>query len=123
MTSSRDAEPRCRLRTMTTRTSRPSLLSRLIDAVPLAVAAFALLCPSEANAQEWLRDRRYQEGVGIRAGDLELHPGIGGELGYDSNWFLRTHRSGYVNSDPNAAGVLRITPSFTIGTLERRASQ
>lgn len=64
-----------------------------------------------------MKDRRYQEGAGIRAGDVELHPGIGAELGYDSNWLLRTHRSGFVNSNPEAAGVLRITPSFSVATL------
>ena len=92
----------------------------------LAVAstlAFALLTPRVASAQEWLKDRRYQEGAGIRAGDLEIHPGIGGEVGYDSNFFLRTHKSDprFINGPPaNApveAGVIRITPSVTIGTL------
>lgn len=64
-----------------------------------------------------MKDRRYQEGAGIRAGDVELHPGIGAELGYDSNWLLRTHRSGFVNSNPEGAGVLRVTPSFSVATL------
>src|SRR5436190_14311003 len=62
-----------------------------------AAAAFAgAVCASEstASAQGWLADRRYTEGTGIRAGDLELHPGIGGEIGYDSNWFLRSHKEG-----------------------------
>jgi len=94
---------------------------------PLAVAAGCLaVSEGTASAQEWLKDRRYQEGAGIRVGDLELHPGIGGEIGYDSNWFLRTHKTApapadFVNGPPNneavGAGVLRLTPSFSIGTI------
>lgn len=81
------------------------------------------MAPKVASAQEWLKDRRYQEGAGIRAGDLEIHPGIGGEVGYDSNWFLRTHKedprlvNGAPQAPPQAAGILRITPSISIGTL------
>lgn len=101
--------------------SRFSRLARYC--APLAVTAGMLLTSEDASAQEWLKDRRYQEGAGIRVGDLELHPGIGGEVGYDSNWFLRTHKTDprYVNGAPNnepvGAGVLRLTPSFSIGTL------
>ncbi|MBS2015860.1 MAG: hypothetical protein JST00_23430 [Deltaproteobacteria bacterium] len=94
---------------------------------PLAVAAgFLGATEGTASAQEWLKDRRYQEGQGIRVGDLELHPGIGGEIGYDSNWFLRTHKTApapneFVNGPPNnesvGAGVLRLTPSFSVSTL------
>lgn len=85
-----------------------------------------LLAPKVASAQEWLRDRRYQEGAGIRAGDLEIHPGIGGEVGYDSNWFLRSHRedprfvNGPPRNGPEPAAVIRITPSITIGTLTQQ---
>src|SRR5258706_13050003 len=59
-------------------------------AIPLALVSWS----QEASAQGWLADRRYTEGAGIRTGDLELHPGIGGEVGYDSNWFLRSHKEG-----------------------------
>jgi hypothetical protein len=87
--------------------------------LPLAGLLFA----STANAQEWLKDRRFSEGPGYRAGDLELHPGLGGEVGYDSNWFLRSDKTGpnIVNGAPNLpvrdGGVLRITPSLTVSTL------
>lgn len=89
-------------------------------------AATVLASSREANAQAWLQDRRTSEGAGIRVGDLELHPGIGGEVGYDSNWFRRTFREApaglvYVNGAPLAppveAAVLRITPSLTLSTL------
>lgn len=60
-----------------------------------------------AAAQGWLKDRRYQEGAGIRAGNLELHPGVGGEIGYDSNWFLRTSKEGpqFINGAPTARRI------------------
>jgi hypothetical protein len=95
-------------------------------------ALFASLLPSAAYAQaqyvaqgdspQWLKDRRYNEGAGVREGDLELHPGIAGEVGYDSNWFLRSSsNSGFVNSGPNTppipALVFRVTPSLYLSTL------
>lgn len=107
---------------MTNRTptrSRRHLRYALALAVPASLFAFA----EPASAQEWLKDRRYQEGAGVRAGDLELHPGIGGEVGYDSNWFLRSYHEGpqIVNGAPNAppkeGAILRITPSLTLSTL------
>lgn len=82
-----------------------------------------ILLPSTASAQEWLKDRRYSEGAGIRTGDLELHPGVAGEVGYDSNWFLRSsaNNPSYVNAAPllpvASAGILRITPSLSLSTL------
>jgi hypothetical protein len=89
----------------------------------LTVVGGLLCTPTVASAQEWLKDRRYGEGAGIRAGDLELHPGIGGEIGYDSNYFLRSQKTGprLVNGAPQnppvESGELRVTPSFTVNTL------
>jgi hypothetical protein len=98
----------------------------------LATAAvLALLLPRTAQAQaqyvpsdspQWLKDRRYNEGAGIREGDFELHPGIAGEFGYDSNWFLRSSSNqGFANSGPLAppipALLFRITPSLYLSTL------
>lgn len=89
---------------------------------PLAAAAVAstlFFAPKVASAQQWLKDRRYQEGEGIRAGDLELHPGVGGEVGYDSNWFLRSSNTDprVINGNPVEGGIIRITPSLTLHTL------
>jgi hypothetical protein len=51
------------------------------------LAALALFSPvlvsTPAQAQEWLKDRMYSEGAGIRTGDVELHPGIAAEGGND----------------------------------------
>lgn len=77
------------------------------------VGAIALFQTSAVYAQEqpWL-DPRYREGIGYRVGDLELHPGVAGEFGYDSNMFLR-------DSGENVVEVLRarITPSLSLATL------
>jgi hypothetical protein len=76
-----------------------------------------------ASAQEWTKDRRFSEGQGLTAGDLVFHPSVAGEVGYDSNWFLRTDKTDqpYVNGAPGApvrdGGVLRLTPSLTVATL------
>ncbi len=89
---------------------------RIVLALAATVPATALVT-REAAAQEWMKDRRYQEGAGIRTGNVELHPGVGGEAGYDSNWFLRTDKAGYANSNPKGAGVFRLTPSFSLSTI------
>jgi hypothetical protein len=90
----------------------------------IAASLVALLVPGTASAQAWLKDRAAAEGPGVKAGNLEVHPGIGTELGYDSNWFLRSSSSNRLAL--NAAGnglpvvgipVLRVTPSISISTL------
>jgi hypothetical protein len=69
----------------------------------------------EARAQQpWLADRRYGEGIGVRVGDLELHPGVSAEVGYDSNYFLRSPDDA---TKPDAAYRLRVTPSVSLATL------
>jgi len=83
----------------------------------LTLAATVLLgaisLEAHAQAQQpWLADRRYGEGIGIRVGNLELHPGVSAEVGYDSNYFLRAP-----SEDPLAAYRLRVTPSITLSTL------
>ncbi len=99
-------------------------LAKQLKRVLLTVAPFVAISvfAKGAHAQAWLRNRTYQEGIGIRAGDVELHPGIGAEVGYDSNWFVRSHNDGpnVVNAAPLTprvdAGVLRVTPSFSISS-------
>lgn len=52
----------------------------------IVVASLGL--SSNVQAQEWLRDRENSEGPGVRLGDrLVLHPGLGIEGGYDTNFF------------------------------------
>ena len=87
----------------------------LVLAAVFAAAAFSL----PAKAQIWLSDRRLSEGIGIKVGELELHPGLGGEFGYDSNYFRRAP-----SESPAAAYRLRVTPSLSLSTigLRRRAA-
>lgn len=105
---------------------------RVRSATGLALAVGSvLLASSTAGAQEWMKDRMYQEGPGIRTGDVEWHPGVAAEGGYDSNYFLRTNQTGggcvaagaagCINGSPNApvqgTPVMRITPSLSLSTL------
>lgn len=97
----------------------------------------ALLVPGVAQAQaqyvaqpdspQWLKDRQFNEGAGIRAGDIELHPGIAGQVGYDSNWFLRTDKSGFGNGPPALPVIpaleFRVTPSLYLSTLGAQRRQ
>jgi|SRR6478735_4184231 len=89
----------------------------------LTLAATVLLgaisLEAHAQAQQpWLADRRYGEGIGIRTGNLELHPGISGEVGYDSNYFLRAP-----SEVPLSAFRIRVTPSITLSTLNMQRTE
>jgi hypothetical protein len=84
-----------------------------------ATAVFVLGTAAPASAQEWLKDRSFSEGPGVRAGDFEIHPAIGAQVGYDSNWFLRSDKSatGISNRGPQATPELMVTPSISLSTL------
>jgi hypothetical protein len=83
----------------------------------LAATSAVLALSSVAAAQQpWLSDRRYGEGIGLRAGSFELHPSIAAEIGYDTNYFQRAESEVPVED----AFRLRITPSLTLSTLRER---
>lgn len=76
----------------------------------LLALALVLVGSGAAAAQAWLADRSRAEGRGIRLGDFELHPGIGSEVGYDSNVFLAD------NAEQDSA-ILRVAPHLYLSTL------
>lgn len=83
----------------------------------LTVAAslsLLLMTSGVKAAQPWLSDRRYGEGIGIRAGGFELHPGVSAEFGYDSNFFLRAPSEVPVAD----AWRLRVTPSLSLSSVK-----
>ena len=86
-------------------------------------ASLLLGATGSASAQVWLQDRAMSEGAGVRLGDFELHPGIGIQGGYDSNYFLRTDKTGaqVVNGAPGApvqaTPEMLVTPSISVATL------
>lgn len=87
---------------------------RAFLAATLVVATASLSAAAQsATAQPWIKDRRFGEGIGVRTGNLELHPGIAGELGYDSNYFQ------FADDEASKISVirLRITPSLSLSTL------
>ena len=92
---------------------------RLTQIAGALTGLFLLTAAGSAAAQEqgWLKDRKYAEGIGYRLGDLELHPGLAGEFGYDSNMFLRADNENVVD-----VWRIRVTPSLSLSTLgpERR---
>jgi hypothetical protein len=90
--------------------------SVILGTVVFASVLTAFVAPTVASAQDqvWLSDRRYTEGKGILVGDFELHPGVGLEFGFDSNYFYRADDP---DEDPIGALRLRLTPSFSISTL------
>ncbi len=79
----------------------------------LGVASLTL--SASAQTQPWLKDRKSGEGIGIRTGNLELHPGVAGELGYDSNYFQNDSAE---QDGPVVSMIrLRVTPHLTLSTL------
>ncbi len=93
---------------------------RFIFAATLVAATLA--GTAWAQGQPWIQDRRYGEGIGIRTGNLELHPGVAGEIGYDSNYF---QRSGGTPPGEEIIDVyrLRLTPSLSLSTLSPQRRQ
>jgi hypothetical protein len=75
------------------------------------VAGIAVPSVAWAQSPAWLADRNATEGKGIEVGDFVMHPGIGAEFGYDSNYFFRGD-----DEDPIGTLRLRLTPNFSIGT-------
>lgn len=76
------------------------------------------------NSQPWIADRALGEGAGIRTGNFELHPGVAAEFGYDSNFFQRADSEIERQSIGPVIDAfrLRVTPSLSLRTLDRRAS-
>lgn len=92
--------------------------------VASTVLAFPALSPATASAQNsWLADRSRTEGPGFRVGDFELHPGIGVEVGWDSNLFYTEDNPDPVMRPADGrvdTGILRVTPHFLFSTLGAR---
>lgn len=98
------------------------------------LAALTLLgCPLSVHAQEsssssstiagspWVQNRAIGEGIGVRTGNVEWHPGISGEFGYDSNWFQRANSE---VEETNFGPVLpslrfRVIPQISLRTVDR----
>jgi len=77
------------------------------------VVGLAGLGGNVAQAQAWLENREGKEGPGFRTGNIEWHPGLGVEAGYDSNLYLSPSGQ-HVDSM-----ILRVTPHLDISTLSR----
>jgi hypothetical protein len=86
--------------------------------IPLFAALAIAALPHEVFAQAWVSNPDFSEGIGIRTGNLELHPSIAGEFGYDSNYF-RASGNG-PGEDVIDVLRLRITPSLSLATLGRQ---
>ncbi|MFI5298012.1 MAG: hypothetical protein ACHREM_07935 [Polyangiales bacterium] len=86
-------------------------------------ASAVLTASTSANAQSWLQAGAATQGTGIKTGDVEFHPGVGVELGYDSNYFQRSGIAG----DPAGPVVdtvrLRVSPSLNVSTLAAKGPQ
>ena len=103
---------------MTPRRLNPAIMCRRTKLASLTFV-FLLLAPAlGVEAQGWMEDRSRREGPGLRVGDFELHPGVGVELGWDSNVF-------YSDQTPLDSGLIRTTAHLDFSTLsgERLAGE
>ena len=80
----------------------------LVASVGLILTCVAETAHAQSERQPWLADRRFEGGAGVRSGSFELHPGVAGELGYDSNFF---QSAGITAAD----GVIVIDPRLDRG--------
>jgi hypothetical protein len=71
---------------------------------------------SGAEAQDWLEDRARAEGPGFRIGDFELHPGLGVELGYDTNLYYTEDDPGPMHPALRDSAILRATAHLLFAT-------
>lgn len=92
------------------------MFSRFHRRFYFALGLSTLMFAQSVQAQSWLEDRTRTEGHGVRTGNFELHPGVGAEVGYDTNNFL-------ASSNPEATALLRVTPHITISTLTQERRQ
>jgi hypothetical protein len=84
----------------------------LIVAALLAVLPLAGIANAQV-AQPWL-DGAGGRGSGFRTGNLEVHPGVAAEAGYDSNYF----QGAGAPLEPEVPTYrLRLTPSLSLETL------
>jgi hypothetical protein len=77
----------------------------------LILTCFIVATATDAQAQSWLADRKRAEGMGIRLGNFELHPGLGAEFGWISNVY---------NAEPEQAvpsAAMRLAPHLFLSTL------
>lgn len=86
-------------------------VGRASIALGLLLAA-SLFCAT-GHAQ-WLPDRNYTEGPGIRVGNLELHPGVAVRAGYDNNVFRQA--PGRRQGSP----IIAVTPHLHLSTLSKQ---
>lgn len=93
------------------------LSNRLLFATTLLVSLALTGGATRAYAQGWLADRSRTEGPGIRLGDFELHPGIGVELGYDSNLYYTNDDAMLPIPPRRDSAILRVTPHFYVSTI------
>src|ERR1041384_4737209 len=104
---------------------------RVLSAIFVLSAAVVCSVPARAQSQPWLEDRRVGGGIGLRTGNLELHPGVAGEVGYDTNFYQSAGKvtpagqvtagipgsTGYFNEPEVGVMRFRVTPSLTLKTL------
>jgi hypothetical protein len=81
--------------------------------------------PEGSTPLPWVANRSIGRGVGVRVGDFELHPGVSGEFGYDSNWYQRASSAVEAANAgrPEDALRFRVTPSLSLSTLDTRVQE
>jgi hypothetical protein len=125
------------------------MTTRALSAIFVLSAAVFCSTSAVAQVQPWLEDRRFGGGIGVRAGNFELHPGVAGEVGFDTNFYQSAGKvtpagetvpippefqpalpngsplggDGYFNEPKISVFRFRVTPSLTLNTLGPQRTQ
>ena len=94
-------------------------MKRIIIAAVLATVGLSSV--TKAQGAAWLSDRSRAQGPGFRLGNLELHPGFGAEVGYDSNVFYEDSDTG--PREPAGSVIFRLTPHLLLSTLTEQRTE
>lgn len=82
----------------------------------LFAALIGVSQPALAQDAPWVGNSSVGEGAGVRTGNVEWHPGISGEFGYDSNYLQRANSTtDATNFGPVVPALrLRVTPQISL---------
>lgn len=97
-----------------------TVLGATLGIANVAQAQEAGFSTSTVEGSPWVTRRDIGEGAGIRTGSVEIHPGISGELGYDSNFYQRASSPAErANFGPTTDALrFRVIPQLTLRSFD-----
>lgn len=100
-----------------------SLSLALLGSPQLVFAQESGSSSSTVSGTPWVDNRALGEGIGIKTGSLEWHPGVSGEVGIDTNYLQRASSDEEEDQfgPPVSSMRFRVTPQLSVKTYDRSA--